>query len=107
MTRRLLVLASALLVLGSAVAQTTLTIGRAGDVNDMNPFRQANNLTAEVTYQIHEGLMRYGPDLELVPMLAREWELLEDGVTWRFHLQEGVMFHTGNAFNAEVVKWNF
>lgn len=97
---------SALLVLGLGLAQTTLTIGRAGDVSDMNPFRQANNLTAEVTYQIHEGLMRYGPDLELVPALARDWELLDDGVTWRFHLQEGVTFHSGNPFNAEVVKWN-
>jgi peptide/nickel transport system substrate-binding protein len=104
---RPLIALAALLALGFALAQTTLTIGRAGDVSDMNPFRQANNLTAEVTYQIHEGLMRYGPDLELVPMLARDWELLEDGVTWRFYLQEGVTFHTGHPFNAEVVKWNF
>lgn len=94
-------------VAATAVAQTTLTIGRAGDVSDMNPFRQANNLTSEVTYQIHEGLLTYSPDIELQPGLAREWELLDDGVTWRFHLREGVRFHTGNPFNAEVVKWNF
>lgn len=105
--RRLFAALGTLLLFGFAVAQTTLTIGRAGDVSDMNPFRQANNLTAEVTYQIHEGLMRYGSDLELVPMLATGWELQADGVTWRFFLREGVTFHTGNAFNAEVVKWNF
>ncbi len=105
--RKMLVALGALLVLGLAVAQSTLTIGRVGDVSDMNPFRQANNLTAEVTYQIHEGLMRYGPDLNLVPMLATSWELQPDGRTWRFFLREGVTFHTGNPFNAEVVKWNF
>jgi peptide/nickel transport system substrate-binding protein len=105
--RTLALMLVAVALFGAALAQTTLTIGRAGDVSDMNPFRQANNLTAEVTYQIHEGLMRYGPDLELVPMLATGWEIQPDGRTWRFFLREGVSFHTGNPFNAEVVKWNF
>jgi peptide/nickel transport system substrate-binding protein len=102
-----IVISIVLVLVTSVLAQTTLTIGRAGDVSDMNPFRQANNLTSEVTYQIHEGLLTYSPDIELQPGLARDWELLDDGVTWRFYLQEGVRFHTGNPFNAEVAKWNF
>ncbi len=102
-----LLLASALALASFAMAQTTLTIGRPGDITNMNPFRQANNLTSEVTYQVHEGLVTFTPDLELVPQLATSWELLDDGVTWRFFLREGVTFHSGNPFNAEVVKWNF
>ena len=102
-----MLLASAIVIASLAVAQSTLTIGRPGDVTNMNPFRQANNLTSEVTYQVHEGLVTFTPDLELVPQLATSWELLDDGVTWRFHLREGVTFHTGNPFNADVVKWNF
>lgn len=104
-TAGLLVLSLGLI--GLAVAQTSLTIARPGDVTDFNPFRNANNLTSEVTYQIHEGLATFTPDVEIVPMLATSWEILDDGVTWRLTLREGVMFHTGNPFNAEVVKWNF
>jgi ABC-type transport system substrate-binding protein len=94
-------------LIGSALAQTSLTIARPADVTDLNPFRNANNATSEVTYQIHEGLATFTPDVEIVPVLATGWELLEDGVTWRLTLREGVNFHTGNPFNAEVVKWNF
>ena len=94
-------------LIGFAPAQTSLTIARPADVTDLNPFRNANNATSEVTYQIHEGLTTFTPDIEIVPVLATNWELLEDEVTWRLTLREGVTFHTGNPFNAEVVKWNF
>ncbi|CAN5660286.1 ABC transporter substrate-binding protein [soil metagenome] len=102
-----LLLATGIVLASFAMAQSTLTIGRATDITNMNPFRQANNATSEVTYTVHEGLVTFTPDLELVPQLATSWELLDDGVTWRFFLREGVNFHSGNPFNAEVVKWNF
>ena len=85
----------------------TLTIARPQDVRDLNPLRQANNATSEVTYQIHEGLFTLSPDQELVGVLATSWQLLEDGRTYRLHLREGVTFHSGEPFDAEAVRWNF
>lgn len=90
----------------SALAQSTLTIGRAADVSAMNPFLHANNATSEVTYQIHEGLVTFSADISIQPALAHSWELLDDGVTWRFYLREGISFHSGNPFDAEAVKWS-
>ena len=85
----------------------SLTIARPQDVRDLNPLRQANNSTSEVTYQIHEGLVSFSPDQELIPALATSWELLEDGLTYRLHLREGVRFHSGAQFDARAVAWNF
>jgi len=85
----------------------TLTIARPQDVRDINPLRQANNATSEVTYQIHESLFGLTPEQELVGLLATGWELLDDSLTYRLHLREGVRFHSGVPFNAEAVVWNF
>jgi len=85
----------------------TLTIARPQDVRDINPLRQANNATSEVTYQMHESLFGLSPDQEVFGLLATGWELLEDGVTYRLQLREGVRFHSGAPFNAEAVAWNF
>jgi peptide/nickel transport system substrate-binding protein len=85
----------------------SLTIARPQDVRDLNPLRQANNATSEVTYQMHEGLVSLSPDQELIGVLATSWELLEEGITYRLHLREGVNFHSGAPFDAEAVAWNF
>ena len=42
----------------------------------------------------------------VVPELARSWDLSADGKDMTFHLQEDVIFHNGEVFNAAVVKWN-
>src|SRR5499426_3318898 len=46
------------------------------------------------------------PELKIVPDLAKSWEVLDGGKTYIFHLEEGVKFHDGTDFDAEVAKWN-
>jgi peptide/nickel transport system substrate-binding protein len=89
------------------VPDTSLSVARPEDVRDLNPLRQANNATSEVTYQMHEGLVTLSPEQVITPALATDWELLEDGLTYRLTLREGVNFHSGAPFDAEAVKWNF
>lgn len=85
----------------------TLAIARPQDVRSINPLRQANNATSEVTYQMHESLVSLSPDQELHGLLATSWELLDDELTYRIRLREGVRFHSGAPFNADAVVWNF
>jgi len=40
------------------------------------------------------------------PCLATSWEVSKDGLTWTFHLREGVKFHDGAPFNAAAVKYS-
>jgi peptide/nickel transport system substrate-binding protein len=43
----------------------------------------------------------------IVPDLARSWEISDDGLTYNFHLREGVTFHDGEPFTAEDVVATF
>src|SRR5262245_39785474 len=45
------------------------------------------------------------PELTIVPELAKSWDVLDDGRTYVFHLEEGVTFHDGTAFDAAAAKW--
>jgi peptide/nickel transport system substrate-binding protein len=47
------------------------------------------------------------PEFKVQPELAKSWEILDDGRTYVFHLQEGVSFHDGTDFDAQAAKWNF
>jgi peptide/nickel transport system substrate-binding protein len=58
-----------------------------------------------VIRNVQEALLNRDPvSNELVGELATSWEQTDD-VTWRFTLREGVTFHNGEAFNAEVAAF--
>jgi peptide/nickel transport system substrate-binding protein len=40
------------------------------------------------------------------PSLAETWDVSDDGLTWTFHLQEGVMFHNGSELTASDVAFS-
>ena len=59
--------------------------------------------TQIVASKMYESLLRYDFDLDPMPSLAREWEISEDGLTYTFHLQEGVTWHDGEPFTSHDV----
>ena len=56
---------------------------------------------------IHSTLVRYGEGAELIPDLAERWEVLEQGLVYRFHLRRGVRFHNGRNVEARDVYESF
>ena len=63
--------------------------------------------TGQVGLSIAESLIWVGKDLVARPQLVKSWEVSEDAKEWTLHLQEGVTFNNGKAFNADDVIWNF
>ena len=55
---------------------------------------------------IFEHLIDYDKDGALEPRLATDWRWL-DNRTLEFTLRQGVRFHNGEVFNAEIVKLNW
>ncbi|MFJ7726809.1 ABC transporter substrate-binding protein [Neobacillus sp. NPDC097160] len=89
-------------------SEKTLIFGRAADSYSMDP-QNANEIeTWRVTKNVYETLVEYDKETtEVVPKLAKDWEVSEDGKTWTFKLQEGIKFHDGTDFNADAVVYNF
>ena len=40
------------------------------------------------------------------PHAAESWDVSDDGLTWTFHLQEGIMFHNGSELTASDVAFS-
>ncbi len=54
---------------------------------------------------MYETLTRYNPATHKVePLLATSWSSSKNGLTWTFHLRQGVKFHTGRLMTAQAAK---
>lgn len=109
LSRVLLAVVTALLLSGAApaVAQN-FVFGAQGEPVQLDPAVITDGISARITNQIYEGLVRYrGSTTEVEPALADKWEVSADGTGWTFHLRRGVKFHDGTPFDAKAVVWNF
>jgi ABC-type transport system substrate-binding protein len=61
---------------------------------------------ASVVFNVFDHLMELNTDGTLVPRLATGWQWLDDR-TLEVTLRQGVTFHNGEVFDAEIVKLNW
>jgi peptide/nickel transport system substrate-binding protein len=93
---------------GAEEKDATLTFGTSADPVVLDGALVSDGESLRAIDQIFEGLVGLEPgSTEVVPALAKEWEVSEDGQTYTFTLEEGVKFHDGTDFNAEAVCFNF
>jgi peptide/nickel transport system substrate-binding protein len=102
----LLLLVLAVLLLGPALAQKTLTIVRPTDPVSLDPHLETTAPGSWVYTQILEPLITVNQDMEIEGRLATDWEFVEP-TRLRFTLREDVTFHDGTPFNAEAVKFTW
>ena len=114
--KRLLALAVTILSLAFAFAlpssaQTpanVLIVGQIAEPKSLDPSVDTAVNDFRILMNMYDGLVRYKDGtLQPEPALAKSWEISKDGLTYTFHLREGVKFHDGSPFNAEAVKFTF
>jgi peptide/nickel transport system substrate-binding protein len=89
-------------------ATETLAFGTSADPVVLDGALVSDGESLRAIDQMFEGLVTLEPGgTEVVPGLATDWEVSEDGLSYTFNLQEGVTFHDGEEFNAEAVCFNF
>lgn len=55
---------------------------------------------------VYQGLVSRTPEQEILPSLAEDWTVSEDGLTYTFAVREGVLFHDGQPLTPQDVVWS-
>lgn len=92
---------------GSASGRTDLNL-RIGDAfSTVDPHNLSLNSDIMLSRQIYEPLYWINDEGEEIPMLATEYSVSEDGLTWTFQLREGVTFQNGDPLTAQDVVYSY
>src|SRR5436309_5735211 len=60
-----------------------------------------------VLYAVHDAMVKPMPGNPMAPSLAESWTASRDGLSYEFVLRKGVVFHNGDPFTADDVKFSF
>lgn len=94
-----------LLLIGMIVmagAQGVLNTPISADPEHLDPWRSTTTATREVIINVYEGLTGFHERTgAVVPLLAESWDISPDGLTYTFHLREGVLFQEAEGLTYE------
>lgn len=107
------------LVVGSLVAisgcageeanqgETVLRVALISNPNTIEPATGDTRQSSCVAWSMFESLVWLNDDGKIVPCLAEDWEVSEDGTVYTFKLRRDVKFHNGSPFTAEDVLFTW
>ena len=84
-----------------------LVIAMGADNTGLDPETVMNNESGYIMAAIYNELVEYkSGSTDIAPGLADSWDISSDGLTYTFHLHQGIKFQDGTPFNADaVVAW--
>ena len=81
-----------------------LRVGIPWTPENLDPTMNLSSIRATVGVSLFDSLVGRDRDNRIVPELAESWKALND-TTWQFKLRRGVVFHDGEPFDAEAVRF--
>ena len=79
----------------------------SGEQQSMDPADMHSGDDAYHTFAVYNRLVDIDDNFNVLPELATEWKVSDDGLTWTFKLRDGVKFHSGKDFSSADVVYTF
>ncbi len=73
-----------------------------GDPENLDPIVRGRMGAMAVTMNLFDGLVAHDPETaEVVPAIAHDWDISDDGLEYTFYLRDDATFHNGRAITAD------
>ena len=70
-----------------------------------DPAQISSDSEVLVANHVYDYLVDIDPQNNIIPRLAKDWEISDDGKEYKLNLVEGAQFHDGSPFGAGDVVW--
>src|SRR5690606_15339469 len=71
---------------------------QASGITSLDPAFARDQANIWAVHQIFNGLVQFDEQLNIVPCIAKRWNISDDGLTYTFHLRNDVRFHHHELF---------
>ncbi len=93
---------------GAAAPAGDLVIAISGDETSLNPYTYVTGYPGwNLLNLMHDSLLVLDENNEPQPLLATDWTVSDDGLTYDLTLRDDVTWHDGETFDADDVAFTF
>ena len=85
----------------------TAVISAQAETQNINPLLVRNSPATFLSEFFFNALVRFNQEMDLTPEIATSWSVSDDGMTWRFAIRKGILFHDGEELTAEDVLFTY
>ncbi len=85
----------------------TLILAYPADIRGFDPATATDFRSGRTMSFVYDNLVRFDMGTELVPCLAKTWDISDDGTVFTFHLRKDAEFYDGNKITAGDVIYSF
>src|ERR1035438_1579698 len=78
--------------------KTVFRYNEAANIISLDPAFARDQANIWPAHQLYNGLVELNEKAEVVPCIAKWWDISKDGREYRFHLRPDVVFHNSPAF---------
>lgn len=82
-----------------------IVVATSAEPTSLDPQYGEDTTTQRVVMQISDTLINVDENMNYTEGLAETWEIAEDGLTYTFHLRQGVKAHNGDTLTSEDVAY--
>ncbi len=87
--------------------ENVLIVRATGDPMSFNPDTTADDNAYAIVQNLFNRLVKLDASKQVIPDLAKDWEVSEDGLAITFYLNENAKWHDGEPVTSEDVKYTF
>jgi len=92
---------SSMVATSSAMAGATIVVDTPAVADTLDPAVTWHAQAYEVVQEVYQGLVSYAPNsTQIVPLIAQNFSVSSDGLTYKFSLKTNVVFSNGDPVNA-------
>ena len=87
--------------------ENVLIVRATGDPMSFNPDTTADDNAYPIVQNLFNRLVKLDASKQIIPDLAKDWDVSEDGLTITFNLKENAKWHDGEPVTSKDVKYTF
>lgn len=90
--------------------KTVFRYNESAGISSLDPAFARNQANIWAVNQLFNGLTQLDDDLNILPCIAKSWDISSDGLKYTFHLRNDVFFHDNSLFktaNRKVIAQDF